>query len=170
MTSLRKIRIAVVLGAIAALAVVACQTPPAAEEAPDYAAELKPVFDTVIEVWNSQEYDKLSGVLAENFRRIAPDQDADGLQAMIEFMRQVHTAYPDFQITAGEEAYAENLSFNQWTATGTATREDGTTAPFELTGVTMLRYADGKITEEWAYFDTAALMEQVGMSAVPHVE
>ena len=172
MIKFRDIRIPVLLAALAALAAVACQAPAPAdeEEAPDYTAEYEPVFNTFIEVLNTKDYAKLEGVFAPNFRRVAPDQNANGPQEMAEFIRQIHAAYPDFQITVGESVFADGLSFNQWTATGTTTLEDGTERAIEVPGVTMVRYADGMITEEWVYFDTAAMMEQLGMAVIPHAE
>ena len=170
--SFRTILTPAVLAVFSVLATVACQAPapPAAQEAPDYAAELEPVFNAFIEVLNTKDYSKLEGLFAPGFRRVAPDQNANGPEEMAEFIRQIHSAYPDFQITLGESLFGDGISFNQWTATGTTTREDGTQAVIETPGLTMVRYADGMITEEWVYYDTAAMMEQLGMADIPHAE
>lgn len=172
MTRFRNIRIPALLATFAVLATVACQAPapPAVEEAPDYAAELAPAFNAFIGVLNTQDYSKLEGVFTPDFRRIAPDQNANGPEEMAAFIRQLHATYPDLKIVLGESLFGENLSFNQWTVTGTATLEDGTEIVIETPGVTMVRYVDGMIAEEWVYYDTAAMMEQLGMSTVPHVE
>jgi len=172
MTYSKRLRFPVLIAAFAVLATGACQAPapPAEPAAPDYAAELSPAFNAFIEVLNTQDYSKLEGVFAPNFRRIAPDQNANGPEEMAAFIRQLHATYTDLQIVLGESLFGENLSFNQWTVTGTATLEDGTEAVIETPGVTMVRYADGMITEEWVYYDTAAMMEQLGMSTIPHVE
>lgn len=72
-------------------------------------------------------------------------------------MRSVHATYPDFQITKGVTAFDEDVGFVQWTATGTSTAEDRTQTAVTMGGATLLRYVDGKISEEWAYFDPGAL-------------
>lgn len=126
-------------------------------------------FATFIDAWNTKDYDKLTTALAENFSRVAPDFDASSRDEMIAGMRNVHAAYPDFHIVTGESAYAGNLSFNQWTVTGTSTAADGTPARLSVSGVSMMRYAAGLITEEWPYFDTGAITSQLGVSAMPHV-
>lgn len=104
---------------------------------------------------------------------MAPDQSADGLAAMKEFMAQVHTAYPDFHIVVNESLYGDNLAFLNWTVTGTNTGE-GSVPPtgktVNISGITMLRFAGGMITEEIAHYDTATMMAQLGLSAVPHAE
>jgi len=126
------------------------------------------MFNTFIEVLNTADSSKLDRLFAPNFRRVAPDQAANGPGEMAQFIRQIHAAYPDFHIALGESLYTEGLSFNQWTVTGTATGEDGAETAIEIPGVTMLRYADGMITEEWVYFDTAVLTEW--LSDIPHAE
>lgn len=174
MTPMTKIRNLALLAAVGALAAVACQAPAPAPSAapapPDYEAELKPIFATFIEVLNTADYAKLDGVFADNFQRVAPDQNANGPEEMEALIRQIHAAYKDFQIVIGESAYFDGLSFAQWTVTGTATGEDGSEVAIEIPGLTMCRYAGGKITEEWVYYDTAPSKEQLGTPDLPHTE
>jgi steroid delta-isomerase-like uncharacterized protein len=151
--------------------VVACQPaaePPAAPAAPDYAAQYDPAIDAIFDAWNSKQYDQLDGVLAADFTRIAPDQNADGPEGLKAFMAQTHATYPDFALTSNQRAYAPGVAFVEWTATGTDSGEGGSGNPIEVSGATMLRFADGKITREIAYFDTATLMRQVGADTMPH--
>ena len=164
-----EMRIPLILGMVGMLAIAACQQE-TAPSAPDYEAELGSAFDTYIEVWNNKNYEQIEGIFMEDFVRVAPDQSVEGRDALIEFMRQVHATYPDFRITLGERAYAKDLSFNEWTATGTLTGEDGTTTPFETDGITMMRYRDGKITHEIVKYDTAAMADELGVDEVPHAE
>jgi steroid delta-isomerase-like uncharacterized protein len=160
------------IAGVTLLALVACQAhAPAHEPAPDYAAQLGPAADSFIEAWNTKEYDKLDGIASADYRRRAPDQDADGLAAMKEFMGQVHTTYPDFHIGVNEAYYQENLAIVVWTVTGTNTGEGAfppTGERVDVEGVTMLRFADGKIVEEVVFYDTATVTEQLGLAAVPH--
>lgn len=155
------------------VAVVACQpaaAPPAAPAAPDYAAEYGPAIDAIFDAWNTKQYDQLDSVLAADFTRVAPDQNADGPEGMKAFMAQVHAAYPDFAITSNQRAYGPGVAFVQWTVTGTDSGEGGTGNPVEVSGATMMRFADGKITHEIVFFDTASLMRQVGADAMPHAK
>jgi ketosteroid isomerase-like protein len=151
-------------------AVVACQ--PAAEQAatPDYAAEYGPAVDAIFVAWNTKNYSTLDGALAANFTRVAPDQNAEGLEGAKAFMAQAHAAYPDFAITSNERAYAPGVAFVEWTATGTDSGEGGSGKPIEVSGATMYRFADGMITHEIVYWDTATLMRQVGAEVVPHAK
>lgn len=166
------------------LLVASCQT--AEEPAEDTMAESvdesvaadasarESAVETFFAVWNREEgYDRLDSILATDFRRVAPDQNAEGRAEMKEFMRQVHTVYPDFQIELNESAHEGDVAFTYWTVTGTHSGEGAVPASgksVDVSGITLLRFEDGMITEELAYYDTATLQEQLGVEAVPHAE
>ena len=136
--------------------------------AADDAGANKAAFDTFIEVLNNGGYEKLTNAFADDFRRRAPDFNADSRAGMMEGISGIHAAYPDFAIVVNAESYSDDISFAQWTVNATGTREDGSQAPLEIHGATMLRYADGLIIEEWVYFDSAQFAEQLG--SIPHAE
>lgn len=172
MTS-RIARIAPVAGlAVALVVTVGCQPPaqPPAPAAPDDAAEHGPQVDAFLQVWNTKDYAQLDGILAENFIRRAPDQDADGREAMKAFIQQVHATYPDFHIVSNAVGFGPDLAFTQWTVTGTYTAEGAEPKQIETSGATLLRFAGGQITEEHVYYDTAALAAQTGSTGIPHAE
>jgi len=154
-------------------AVSACQPPAPANAPPDYAATLGPVVDKLIAVWNTQNYAVLDSIMPADFRRTAPNGNASGPAEMKDFMKQLHTAYPDFHIVLDEGAYTANLAFIEWTVTGTNTGDAATKAtgkPIKISGATILKFRDGKITEEIVYFDTATLQAQLGVPVVPHAK
>jgi hypothetical protein len=158
MKTLKTIRVLALLAAVGGLAAAGCQAPaPAAPPPPDYRAQLAPALDTFIEVWNDKQYDKLNGAFTENFKRVGPDFSANSRDEMIEAMRKVHEANPDLHITNNASAFDKDTGFVQWTATGTATAQDGTQTAWTINGATMLRYAGGKISEEWVYFDPSPM-------------
>ena len=120
MTRLLRDRRALLLVAGVATIGVACASPPASTPPPppDYAAELGPVADAFIDVWNTKEYARLDDILSPEFRRRAPDADAEGLDGMKEFMRQAHETYADFHIVVEESACNRDACFLLWTVTG----------------------------------------------------
>lgn len=120
---------------------------------------------TFLAVWNTKEYDRLDAALAPGFRRQGPDQNVESLGAMKEFMRQVHETYPDFHIENNETVYEGDIGFRRWTVTGTY---PPTGRRIEISGITMMRFRDGMVTEEWAYYDTATLQAQLDVESVPH--
>ncbi len=138
------------------------------------ALRLSPAAATFVDVWNNRNYDELYQVLTEDFRRRAPDQNADGRADMKEFMRQVHTTYPDFRIVVDNSSHQGDVAFLHWTVTGTNTGPGAfppTGERITTSGITMLRFADdGRISEEIAHYDTATVSSQLGLAAVPHAQ
>ncbi len=156
---------------LAIVFIAACGSPaPPASTAPDYRSQFEPLFSAFMHVLNTGEYDKIEGVFAPNFRRIAPDQGSTGAAEQLQLIRQIRATYEDFNIALGESIYGDGYSFNQWTVTGKVATEDGSKVAIEIPGATMCRYADGMITEEWVYYDTAAITQQLGVASMPHAE
>ncbi len=69
-----------------------------------------------------------------------------------------------------ETVFGKNIAFTQWTVTGTATSDDGSTNKITIEGATMMRVVDGQITEEWVYFDSAQSAKPSGEVAMKHVK
>ncbi len=171
-----KLRLARILPLVALVgAFSACQkaAPPAAAtpEATDYAVILGPMSDQFITMWNTKNYEVLDTLLAPDFKRVAPDQNANNPEEMKAFVKQVHTAYPDFHIVVDAVAYTQDHAFIRWTATGTNTGDGAVKAtgkPLTLEGMTMLIFRDGKLVEEDVFFDSASVNSQLGTTALPH--
>lgn len=129
-------------------------------------AAQKNAVAAVFSVWNGQDYQKLDAHISPGFRRKGVDVDVEGRDAMKDFMRTVHEIYGDFQIELNASAHEGDTAFTQWTITGHL-RENG--KRFRVEGATMLRFENGVITEEMAFWDTAAANAQLDVESVAHV-
>jgi hypothetical protein len=125
---------------------------------------------TWVEVWDSAEVDKLDAVAISDFKRTAPDQNADSLAELKAFILQVHETYPDFSITNDGMAAGPDGTFVQWTVTGsdTARGEGATGNSLNLTGISRYQFVDGKIARELVVFDTGLAMTQLDTDELPH--
>lgn len=125
---------------------------------------------TWLEVWDSAEVDKLDAVAQSDFKRTAPDQNANSLDELKAFILQVHETYPDFKITNDGVAGGPDGTFVQWTVTGsdTARGEDATGNAMRVTGISRYQFRDGKIANELVIFDTGAVMTQLETTEMPH--
>ncbi len=153
-----------------ALAALACQ--PAAEPAPDYAAMQQPVIDAYLMGWNAGNLDGMDAVLATNFTRRAPGEgmNASNLEEQMAVMNNLRTAYPDAKVVADETIHMPNAAVVRWTFTGTNTGPGDappTGKSVTLSGMTLLRFAEGKISEELVYFDAGSWMTQLGYTMTP---
>lgn len=146
---------------------------PAVTESSDRETALASTIDALEEVWNSGNYDRLAAILAADFRRQGPDESFEGVQAMQEFMDRVRTTYSDFNIEFTEKAYGEDFAFVRWMVTGTYPADDSAAASgrsIDVSGITLLRFDDGMITDEIVYYDTATLQAQLDSEGIPHAE
>lgn len=163
----------IVTTALALVALAACSA-----DTPDGAAqgaaenEMFTAMNTLVEVHNTQEVDKLDAVMAANFIRRAPDQNANSRAAYKKFIGQIHAAYPDINITIDGMAVGPGGGFIKWTVTATNTGE-GAASPtgnaIKITGISNYQFMDGKLVSEYVAFDTAALLSQLEASEIPHV-
>ena len=122
------------------------------------------------EVWDSAEVDKLDAITHSDYKRVAPDLNANSLGELKAFILQVHAAYPDYSISNDGMAAGEDGVFLQWTVTGSDTgRAEGATGnAFEVTGISRYWFVDGKIARELVIFDTGAVFSQIESDELPH--
>lgn len=81
---------------------------------------------------------------------------------------QLYTgAFPDSRVTIDELIEAGDKVVHRWTASGTHKGALGDVAPtnkrIEVNGVTIYRFAGGKIAEEWLIWNALGLMQQIGV-------
>ena len=140
----------------------------------DASQQLKPVIDKYVEVWNTGNLKDLDAIVDPHFVRHANSQPVvegvDGLKKVISGFR---TAYPDLKIIVNEDIYAENKSVGRWALTGTNTgagEMPPTGKAVKQWGISILHFANGKITEEYLGFDNLALMQTLGFTLTPPAE
>jgi uncharacterized protein (TIGR02246 family) len=126
--------------------------------------------EAYIETWNSQKLDRVDELLSADFKRRAPDQNADGPAEMKAFIANVHDTYANFNITLDASAYADDVGFLLWTTVSNGLKTDEQKDTVEVSGISMLRFADGKITDEIVHYDTATLNAKLGTTEVPHAK
>jgi len=92
-----------------------------------------------------------------------------GPEGLKEAAKGYRAAFPDLTMTVGQTiADGDNVAV-RWTARGTHKGDlfgiSPTGKQATVTGITIDRYADGKIAESWTNWDTLGLLQQLG--AVP---
>lgn len=169
-----KPRTSLALATLAVL-VVACQpAEPVAEPALDYAAMYSPAVNAYFDAWNTGNTDPLNDLFSPDFRRVAPGQQvgsANGLDELQAVIEELRAAYSDATVTNDESYYLDGTSFHHWTFSGTNDGPLGdlppTGARAEVSGLTLMRYQDGKAVEEIVYWDDLDFNQQLGFVLVP---
>ena len=126
--------------------------------------------EAYIGIWNSREFDRIDALMSADFKRRAPDQNADGPAEIKAFMANVHDTYANFGITLDASAAAGDTVFLAWTSVSNGLKTNESAEPVEVSGISLLRFADSKITEEIVHYDTATLNAKLGTAEVPHAK
>jgi steroid delta-isomerase-like uncharacterized protein len=131
-------------------------------------AELKLIMDNYRQLWNSGDTDLVDTIYAEEcVRHNADVGDSEGPEGVKGFVKWVYTAYTDFKVTFDEPFEFKDRIVTQWTATGT---NDGplnenmpaTGEKVAFSGIGMSIINNGKITEEWVYYNQLPIYGQMG--------
>jgi steroid delta-isomerase-like uncharacterized protein len=81
------------------------------------------------------------------------------------------TAYPDLHMTADDLMAEGDKVVVRWTARGTNTGKLGDMPPTgkqaTVTGISILAIAGGKVTDQWANWDTLGMLQQLGVIPTP---
>jgi hypothetical protein len=162
--------------AIAAAMLAAC----AAKEDPAVSAmraadesqrQMLAAVATWVEAWDTGNTDTLDAIAVADFKRTAPDQNANSLEELKALIAQVHKVYPDFNITNDGSAAGPDGGFVQWTVTATDSgSENATGNAMNVTGISRYQFKDGKIASETVIFDTGALLKQLSRDEMPHAK
>lgn len=145
----------------------------AAPTPPDYAAQYRPVVDTYIAAWNTGDVDSLDSAFVEDSKRHSSGgMTSESLADLKAMMTEFRSAYPDGQVVLDESYYLDGQSFHLWTFTGTNTGPgpgeiQPTGKSVAVSGMTRMRYRDGKISDELVYFDALDMQTQLGYTLTP---
>jgi steroid delta-isomerase-like uncharacterized protein len=125
------------------------------------------------EIVNQRNPDLIEELYPPDFVWHEPDRDIQGYEQAKQFVSTFFKALPDITITV-EDVIAEGEKVvSRYTFRGThqgETEEFGppTGKQMELKGITIHRFEDGKIVEEWEAYDNLSVLQQLGL--VPEQE
>ena len=123
------------------------------------------------QIYNSNQLDPLAEILADDF---TPHNLMPGLPPGLDGLKGVHQAtvaiFPDLHITTDDLVAEGDKVVERWTQTMTHTG-----APFfvgnlpasgkavRISGCSIYRIRDGKISEHWAEMDFMGVLQQLGL-------
>lgn len=109
----------------------------------------------LIEVHNTLETDRLDGIFAPDFKRVAPDVSTESLDEYKSFLRHFHGLFEGFNMTIEESAVGPESGFIKWSVTGTYTGEgagpNGT--QINVRGLAHYGFRNGKLTSKFIGFN-----------------
>ena len=97
--------------------------------------------------------------------------DIHGLDSLKSYYEESHTGFPDFKIAFDDVLVSGDNIIVKWTITGTHTGLLRGLPPtgrgVRFSGLAIDRVADGRIVEEWVYFNVLDLLQQLGFALIP---
>ena len=119
------------------------------------------------EVANKGNLDLIEEICAPDYVCHEVDQDIRGPEGVRQFIFMLRAAFPDLHVTV-EDVIAEGDKIVQrWTGRGTHQGELMGIPPtgnrVSVDGITISRFKDGKVSEEWEVYDMMGMMQQLGV-------
>lgn len=128
-----------------------------------------------LKLWNEGDLSVIEDIFAPRFVRYAPFfPPVEGLEAMAAHVSNLRIQYPDLTLTVYETIYDGRMLVSRWRWQGTDLGEiEGQAIPATgkqvgFDGVSLHHVKDGKLLDEYAYYDGLTVMQQLGL--LPEME
>ena len=125
----------------------------------------------VEEGWNQGNTAVFDELFAADYLGHDPSGPLHGPEGFKQFYATYRTAFPDTHLTIEDQIADQDTVASRWTATGTHQGPLMGIPPsgkrVRVTGITISRYASGKIAEEWFSYDTLGMLQQLGAIPTP---
>ena len=131
-------------------------------------ADLRRVAEDYVRLWDVRAPDGLADGL---FHQQVVDHNPQpgqgpGLAGVKQFIGLYHEVFPDLTLTCDDILPAGDKVAVRWTATGTHEGDQlgvpATHRKVTLTGIDIVRIADGRIAERWGEGNGLEMMQQIG--------
>ena len=134
--------------------------------------EMTALMERGLPIWNEGNLNLIDELYAPEFvRHSAGVGDVVGPDGMKGYVTELRTGFPDFNVTIDELMVADDKMVELWTVTGTNEgsfmEQPPTGMPLKISGVTIARVVNGLTVEEWVYWDTLAVQQQLGYTLTP---
>ena len=121
------------------------------------------------EIVNQRNPDLIEEFYPPEFVWHEPDQDIRGYEQAKQFVSSFFEAFPDITISVDDVIAEGDQAVTRYTIRGThrgETEEFGppTEKQMELEGITIHRFEEGKIVEEWERYDNLSVLQQLGLA------
>jgi predicted ester cyclase len=130
-------------------------------------ADLKAIYPRLATAVNNRDLDALDDLIHPAILNHGADpSDPPGAERFKRNFRTLIAAFPDFQIAVEDQIVEGDKVVVRWVDTGTHAGVFAgampTGKPLLLTGIDILRIADGKIVERWSEYDMLSVLEELG--------
>lgn len=125
------------------------------------------------DIWNRGDLAVIDQIMTANAKYHGPHMP-NGLGSRDDWKRAIEmyrNAFPDSHITFEDLIASGDTIIGRWTATATHTGQlpgvETTGKQITIGGITIYRFADGKIVESWEQLDMLGMWQQLGVINLP---
>lgn len=132
--------------------------------------EVEQLMREALTVTNGREFSRIPNVIAESYVGHQPGDadDIHGQDGMEAWLREFDAGFPDFEMIVEAELVGDDVVMEEWTLTGTHEGEYNGIPPthreVELRGMSKFVIEDGRIAEEYMYFNVQDFYDQLGVT------
>ncbi len=128
------------------------------------------------EAWNQGKMDVVDELMADNFIHHDPtDPSRQSREDYKRWVTETRNALPDFKVTIDDMFSSGEQVATRWTVHGTHQGElvspmgniPASGNHVTINGITIGRFQDGKMVEDWHHADTLGFMMQLGAIPAP---
>ena len=155
-----------ILSAAACYFLSACNDKATSGGMSDAARKNLDAFQTVSDAFMSGDVSKIDSVVASDFvdHTETGDKNRDSLKAMITMMHKTETNMKsEIKKALADDEYV--MGWMRWTGTSDGSMPGMPAGPYDMSGIEVVRFKDGKAVEHWAFMDARDMMKI--MSSMP---
>ena len=124
-------------------------------------------FQVVDKAFQTGDISMIDSVVASDFVDHTPkgDYNRDSLKAMITKMKNAGTMKSELKKALADDEYV--MGWMRWTGTTDGSLPDMPAGPYDMSGVEVVRFKDGKAVEHWAFMDASVMMKMMSSMQMP---
>ena len=120
-------------------------------------------FHTVSDAFMSGDVSKIDSVVASDFvdHTESGDKNRDSLKAMITMMHKSEQGMKsEIKKELADDEYV--MGWMRWTGTSDGSMPGMPAGPYDMSGMEVVRFKDGKAVEHWAFMEVREMMKMMG--------
>ncbi len=135
----------------------------------------KAIIRRLTEVWNQGKIELLDDMLADDYLHHEQLRPTTTREAYAAWVQDTRSALPDLLLTTENLVAEGDMVAARWTFQGTHQGDllgpggmiSATGKRVTVSGITLFRFADGKLVEDWHSRDDLGFMQQLGLIPMP---
>ena len=124
-------------------------------------------FHEVDNAFQTGDISRIDSFVASDFVDHTPhgDWNRDSLKVMITMMKKAGTMKSEIKKEFADDEYV--MAWMHWTGTSDGSIPDMPSGPYDMNGIEVVRFKDGKAVERWAFMDARDMMKIMPQQTPP---